>query len=422
MRRILKILLLPLVISVVAIVLFFSIAAIPQGAIKENSLSAAKQMFNHQPGETVINYGDLTYAFDNHTDALILMQSYNMTIEDPLSILKNPQHKSEKEPYLPAIALHEIVTDQATNETNYVRYWMGFRLIVRPLLMLGDYYTIRKIVAFFFWSLLISVMALLGKRCGILSGICFGVAFSLINPAIVSQSLQFSCCFILCFIFMSILLIFENKKLNIPLLFCSFGALTQFFDFYTTPLITLLFPLLVLLLLNQASNSRWGTFLKTLSAWLYGYVSMWIIKLTYVTLFTDINGFENGFTSFFSRIGITVAEDLKEYYDAKQALTLVWNNVFSESFGPLALFLLILITACAILISFFTQSRKEFFSSCVYLGVAILPIIWFALTAQPIVIHHWFQYRTIVVFFGALFLYWGHSFSNLPQLIKRKMT
>lgn len=63
-----------------------------------------------------------------------------------------------------ALALDEVVNQGAENETNYVRYWMGFRMFVRPLLLIGSYYDIRKIVAITFFVLLFAALIGITKR------------------------------------------------------------------------------------------------------------------------------------------------------------------------------------------------------------------------------------------------------------------
>jgi len=412
-------LLLPFFISVLAIVLLFAVSLIPQSAILENARESATQLLGQHPWDTPINDGDPVYTLDNYTDSLIIMHSYNMTAEDPSSVIANPQHISEHNDWNMAVSLDERVNGGMENNSNYVRYWMGFRALIRPLLVFLNYFEIRKTVAFFFWILCFTVMGLLAKKRGVAASVLFGITVALVNPAVVSQSLQFSCCFILCFIFSCIMLFTESKRPDELILFCAFGALTQLFDFYSTPLMTYAFPALVLLTAGYGPEGRWKRFIKTFSAWAYGYVFIWILKLLYVTLFTDINGFKNGFSSFFGRVGVTVVEGFEDSYDPCRALRLVWGNIFPGIAGKIALAGLVLITVCAVVVSFLTRTKKEFLSEGVFLAVPLTPIVWFSVAAQPTVIHYWFQYRTVTVFFAGLFVYFMYSFSKAPLILKK---
>ena len=44
------------------------------------------------------------------------------------------------------------------------------------------------------------------------------------------------------------------------------------------------------------------------------------------------------------------------------------------------------------------------------LAVALLPLIWFAVTAQPIAIHYWYQYRGIALTYWAVGAYVTQTF------------
>ncbi len=420
MKKILKVALLPFLVSVLAALLFLLVAIIPQEAIQKNAESTVKQLLSHHQWEIALNKGDPTYTFDLYTDSIIMMESYNLNTEDISSIFKNPMHTSEANEWNAAMAMDEVVNGDAQNERSYTRYWMGFRMIVRPLLLIADYYTIRKIVSAVFFILFALTTALIAKKKGIKIAFCFAVPIALMNPAIISHSLQFSCDFILAFIFIVFLLITDGKKFSVPVMFCAFGVLTQLFDFYTTPLITYALPLIVLLTLEEYENKRWSTALVSFATWMYGYASMWVVKMLFTTLFTDKNGFKEAFNSFAGRVGITKPAGLEEKYDSVEALRLVYNNIFVDTTGNIIFLAIAIVSVTAVIISFLTNKRKDFFSQTVFIFIAVLPLLWFAVAAQPTVIHYWFQYRTVVATFASLFVYWVCAYSKVPRLIKRK--
>ncbi len=419
MKKIFKVILLPVFLSIIAIALFLLSALIPQSAIQRNAKASVQQLLSQGQWEIVINKEDPTYTMDIYTDSQILMQSYNLNMEEPSSIFKNPKHVSEKQNWNMAVAFDEVVNENAENELSYSRYWMGFRFIIRPLLVFADYHTIRKTVAVVFWLLLFVTSALIGRRHGIKGVLCFGLPMALMNPAIVSHSLQFSCTFILAFIFLIIELITDSKKINVPLCFCLYGALTQLFDFYSTPLITYGLPLILLLTYDEFANKRWSTALKALAAWAYGYLSMWLIKMLCTTLFTDINGFAEAFGSFAGRVGITVTEGQEDKYDSLEALRLVYRNFFTGSVWDIVFVLLVVAFALVIVVSCLTCSRKEFLSRCVFIFIGLLPLGWFAVSAQPTVIHYWFQYRTVAVTLVSACVYATYVFFDLKSRHKR---
>lgn len=96
MKKILNVIILPILVSIAAVLLLFLSALIPQKAVQRNASASAKQLLSQGQWEVVINKEDPTYTMDMYTDSQILMQSYNLNMEDPASIFKNPKHISEK--------------------------------------------------------------------------------------------------------------------------------------------------------------------------------------------------------------------------------------------------------------------------------------------------------------------------------------
>ena len=82
MKRIISFFLIPIFVSILAIILFFIAALIPQEAIQENVEVSTNQLLSHFQWEDVFNKGDPTYKMDICTDSMILLQAYNMNMED----------------------------------------------------------------------------------------------------------------------------------------------------------------------------------------------------------------------------------------------------------------------------------------------------------------------------------------------------
>ena len=159
---------------------------------------------------------------------------------------------------------------------------------------------------------------------------------------------------------------------------------------------------LLLVYLFQMREKRFMKTLAIIGAWLYGYVMMWICKLALTTVFTDVNGFYDGFGSFFGRVGIRIVEGSEQYYNGAMALKSVWSVAFPGSLTVLtaAVFGAALIAATVLYVFFGGGEDKEYAASM--LVITLLPFLWYAAAAQPSNIHAWFQYRGLaVVFFGA---------------------
>ena len=402
LKKILTFLLIPMTISIIISILFVAVALIPQKSIQSNASISANQLISQPQWPTVINTGDTSYMLDNYTDSQILMQAYNLNINNPKSVFSNPKHISQANKDNMALALNEVVNEGAKNETNYVYYWMGFRIFVRPLLLFCSYYNIRKIVAFLFWILLIIALISISKKVNTKTSVCLGISIAIMNPAII---------FLLTFVFLIYLCYFRKDNIPLVFIFCAFGALTQAFDFYTTPIITYGIPILVLYEANRelSLQKKFSTGAKCFFSWGWGYGFMWTLKLLFATCFAGINAFDKGFNAFAGRTGIIVIEELADKYNFIKALKSVWFTVFPYTFGKIVFFVI----ASTIFIIIFTiwikKGFKELLGSMVPLLPAALPVIWYVFSAQPTVIHAWFQYRSLTVLFFGIILFMSQN-------------
>ena len=415
--NIIKLFLLPFAIAILGCFLFFVVSLIPQNAIQYNASQSAKELNSQSQWPIALNKGDKSYTMDNFTDSQIIMQSYNLTSQNIGSILENPKHVSDQDTTNMALALDEVVNQGAENEISYSRYWMGFRLFVRPLLMVFSYFEMRKLVAAIFFALLVLAVVVISKKVNTKTAVCFGLAIIPCNPAIISHSLQFSCTFLLAFLFVIYVCMSENASNNILPLFCTFGALTQFFDFYTTPLVTYGFPVLIMLSMDVTAKNKLLTAIKTFFTWTYGYVGIWVVKLLFTTLFTDSNGFADGFSKFAERTGITIQEGTEKYYNVSGAFKAVLNTVLPGGLGKIILCLFALIVCVSIITIFFKRKLNCALNDIVPFVVALIPIIWFGCSAQPTYIHAWFQYRSLAVTFFGVFL----TAIFAAELLKRRL-
>ena len=147
------------------------------------------------------------------------------------------------------------------------------------------------------------------------------------------------------------------------------------------------------------------TVFNAMLSWMYGWVSMWLVKLLFVTIFTDINGFKDGFGSFATRVGINIAEDYADAYDPIKAITKVWETTLPGIFLKVSVVAIIIVVMLSAVFILKSKGVNVLLSDLSFLLVAAVPFIWFAVAAQPTVIHSYFQYRSIAVFFAGVFLF-----------------
>ena len=380
--------------------LLHAVSFLPSGYIEDNVKHSAEEL--ERGASPLLGDDRMAYIMDYNTDALIIMESYTLSADDAQSVFSNPMRYNGEDSQ--RRSLIELCEGQPTNN-NYVRYWMGFRVLIRPLLMVFSYSGICWLISIFFFALAFAVVAFAAAKASVRSALCYAAALCLINPSIAAHSPQFSCCFLLGFAFCIYMLAADKRGKRYAFLFCAFGTLTQYFDFYTAPLVTLGFPLLMLLESGRLSGHTIRRTLRCIALWLYGYAAMWLCKLGMTGIFTGINGFADGLNSLGGRLGVSVVAGFEEYYSVARALRSVWSTAFPGSLTlPSALvFAAAVLMACVVYICRGIREEKEL--AAAELIVTLLPLAWYAVAAQPSSIHAWFQYRSLAVLFFGAFLF-----------------
>ena len=251
----LKYVLAPFISAVIGCICLALVSCIPQSLIQKNAEKSLEHIKMEPIYPSYINVCYNAYTMDNYTDTLILIGGYNLRSDNIRSILTNPSIRPYPDESDIKNSFEDTVNGKESNST-YVRYWQGFRIFIRPMMVIFPYFVLRQIVSWVFYGLMFLAIAAVAERKGIITSLCIGIPLFLVNPSIVSHSLQFSPCFIMAFVFILFILFMENKNYIAVFAFCIFGILTQFFDFYTAPFLTCGLPLLVYLTLIDEKNNQ----------------------------------------------------------------------------------------------------------------------------------------------------------------------
>lgn len=390
----------------------------PQESIDENVTESAKMMVE----EGVYPYLlDKTYGsrLDNWTDALILMETKAMTAEHLERVLTNPRYVYDGKN--PVESLYDYVHDEnPVPHMHYTRYWMGFRAILRWVMTFLNYYQIRRYMAFVFFALFVAVICSLFSSLGRRAAMTFAISILLIRPYVVCSSLQFSCCFLIAFLAMlAVPWIHRHPKLE-GLFFMELGMITMFFDFYTTPIITFGLPMVYLYMLraDQGASNSVAVILKNAGIWLLSYGTMWITKLILTEVLTTENAFEMAMTSvfiWFGKDGYALENGVYNPVDTFRALMEV---ITSDEEGAVIMMAALAVLAVLLIsgILFRKVSFRALGKNWGLLVIGILPVIWFAVTAEPARVHFWFQYRSVALIYWALGGYFCLALKNRKKV------
>ena len=425
MRLFLRYVLAMVLIIALAAAMLYAAGLVPQSALKQHMQESMDQLTLEGVNPGVLYAGHPRSTLDNYSEARILLHSYYMdTAASPEAALTNPGWEpsaSTKETTLPQ--MKAAVESDASANLHYSRYWMGFRAVVRPLMLLMNLMDMRQLIQWAFLLLLGAASLLLYRKTSSF-WIALGFVFviSQLNPVVIAGSFQFSACFFLAFAGMILALLPRRKSGSAAMLFFVLGAATQYFDFYTAPILTFGLPMLALLLRFQHTEHIDFRFRSTLrvvlacfAAWMIAYVAMWLAKLTLTSLLTG----EPAFAEAFDKVRAWVIDPSPE----GNGLRMIWLALFNCTINladpaPLALegILLLLFFLRVIRIR---PEWRIWSEQAIYLFVALLPVLWIAAAAKPAYHHMYFQYRGLgVTMLGGFLFLFGVAF---PRREKEKM-
>lgn len=394
-------------------------ACLPQAPIDDNIRTSAARMVVEGCYPVMADHA-FAATLDYTTDALILAESKATSIADWKTILTNPLYQYDYGEGTAVDHLYQYSMDPAPQPDKfYVQYWMGFRPLIRFLLCFLDYYQILRYTAVVFFVLFAAVLCSIASRAGTRAAFAFALSIIFVRPHVIAVSLQFSCCFLLAFSAMLLVPKIRQRPHWESLFYLELGILTQYFDFYTTPVLTFCLPMTYWYLLQIRENTpvTLKQIGKNAAAWSAGYGFMWLAKLVLTSLLTEANGLGQGLSSFMGRIGIEKVSGMEAYYSPMAALRSVAISLYSDQEGKLIL-VAVLALGILCLAAFFLRKKC---SLCVLwphrnlLVLAALPVIWFMVAAQPTANHHWFQYRSIAASFWAGMSYLLLSLQSGPD-------
>lgn len=352
--------------------------------------------------------GDPSNQLYNFTDITILQGAiYLNTEEDWTCIFMNPRYMgSYPEDFQGNTRIQSLTdaTDGAEPNDCYYRYWQGFRVYVRPLLIFMDYASIRGFAALIF--LLLFVAAVITVYCFSGLAACAGLTLSvaLMNVPVLSSSLQFIPCF--CIAFLSVILLphilARMPRVHITSVFFLIGAATQFFDFYTSPVITLVIPLLFVVSMEQPGRKSAALAARCLPAWALGYGLLWIMRLTLVSLVSGSNAYVSVFSSFAMWTGLA-ADEVHAHITFAGTMSSVMSMLLLPKYKYFLFALLLFLLAVLIV----RAARRELQTPrFIFLALAALPVLWLMAAYKASGTHYWFQYRMLAgSLYGCLLFY-----------------
>lgn len=342
------------------------------------------------------------------------------------AVYKNPEHSTleqallmyrgesgEGEGWATGYSLMDFLYgEEQTREVSYARYWHGYLVVLKPLLYLTNFNTIRLLQASVQMILAGLVVMAFCKR----KNTFLGKAYILSLPFLYFFSLYASLSLSICFYILAVALLIQiryNDMLEDRRLYAEFfmvvGMAASYFDFLTYPIITLGFPLCVWLYFSREKISvQLKRMIGYSAEWFVGYGGLWALKWVIADMVTGSGTIEDGIATLLERTG-TVEDTSK----ASGYIGVIKENI--GAFTNWGFYLIVFVIAVWITVSVAGALtgksgdkksahyfKKKITDAFPILVVAVYPFIWFFFTQNHSYEHSIFTCKILSVTVFAL--------------------
>ena len=349
----------------------------------------------------------------NFTDCLMLEHAIydysekgHSTLEQVLHMYRAESYNVEGDPdgWEPGRSLKDYLESvPQPREVEYGRYWHGYLIVLKPLLLLTSVNTIRLLNgAIQLLAIGLIVIGLMKKQ-----GESLAKAFLISLPFMffvsTFASLSLSICFYVLILALLVQLKWDDKlyeKRVYYLFFLLVGIATAYFDFLTYPLVTLGYPLCVYLyfhgkdLKDQLTKS-----VLFCAEWGVGYVIMWASKWILSDLLSDSATISDALSTIGTRT--QSANGGYGFGGFTEVLRLNLSPFMNRGYLLIVLILLIVIFV-GFIKNGIKSSLRNIKTVIPFLIISISPFLWYMVTQNHSVQHWQFTCRlvSITIFAG----------------------
>lgn len=360
--------------------LFISIVYLIPDSLVEKTVSESLNSLNSEGTYPISFLFTESARLDNYTD--ILMINRNIQIETRYNFFQN-----------------------AFYNNGYARYWHGYLVLLRPLLIFFNHQQIRYINIIFLFSLFCFTFSKIRDKFGNINGALFILVNALSLFIFVPFSLQFSSVYYISFIAILFILNEKSDKYDVSTIFLCIGMLVNFFDLLTAPVITLGFPIIYYLKKHDNDKKPREVFsevIRTIFSWFLGYGLTWLTKWIIASLILQTDVIGSSINQMFFRISGQLE------YEKINRITMCDLN-FKSYFSPMGLSVFAILLCCiVVLILLFIKFKKNYKIlkyNLNYLVISAIPLIWINVLMNHSQIHYWFTYRVLSVFLLGILMF-----------------
>lgn len=356
---------------------------------------------------------------DNVTDGYMLLEAMCAGSGHPVpDAMNNPYTVYPDVNPDKAAVLESHNTPGASGTGWYGRYWHGYLLLLKPLLLLFEVSDLRIMNMMLCLGLSFYLFFLIEKMLGRKALVAAMISWFVLNPVSIIMSFQFSTTFYVMTI-ASILVLKKHEWLcgkgRYGLFFLVIGIVTNFIDFLTYPLVGMAVPMIFAVLMKERypfreslshlsqdrekERSVWrlaGECILESASWGIGYAGMWFGKWVAGSILTGENFILNALSE--AQVQSIGQEEIFGTVVSPAGSILKNLRVVVKWPFVLLLFLLLLYICIGLFKgSFFLERSGLHGSTPALLLLAAYPFVWFSVLQAHSISCYWFTYRNLCV-------------------------
>ena len=406
MRTLCRYILLFLFTAAILIISFIAVAMIPRNLIQKNVEKSA-EYFSKQEGAFPTTFAGLHSSdMDYYADAVLLDIAWYLDPENPVESISWANYYTEDRysynGFVKEYFVESIKNNYPANQ-QYLRYWHGSIIFVKPMLIFMDINGIHIVHGLLLSALMIWLTVLLKRKGMLAEAIAFLASMIAVSIWFVPFCMEFVWMF-LCMLIASIITIsktFLDQEKRLPALFLIVGIVSVFIDFFTTETLTCAVPLLFMLRIRKKKGKKDGTLkivCESCLLWGIGYVGMWMLKWGFaaVSLHRNVLPF----------VKDSIVEHVQTY-NQMGIVEMKFNTILSNlrllfplEYGLIGQILILLLIILLIVLPVATDKirlRLHIEWECIiyYFAIGMMPVLRYLVISNHSLVHSFFTHRAL---------------------------